>query len=62
MRDYEQGKVRLTLDGESALTEDLTVGSLKRCTRPLRLDIFGAAPGSRTVHATADNVRVVKQY
>jgi len=60
--DYEQGYIRLALDGESVLDDDLVVGSLKKCSRPVLLGIFGSAPGSRTVHMIADNVRVVKRY
>jgi tetratricopeptide (TPR) repeat protein len=57
--DYDEGRIRLTVDGEAALPEDLVVKKMKKATRDLRLGVFAAAPGSRSVNMTADNVRMV---
>jgi tetratricopeptide (TPR) repeat protein len=57
--DYEEGRLRLFVNGEPAMESDLVVKSLRKCSRSLMLGVFAAAPGSRKVTATADNVRVV---
>ena len=57
--DYDQGMIRLTVDGEPAMNEDLVVKNLKKNTRNLILGIYASAPGSRKVQMTADNVKVV---
>ena len=57
--DYNEGRIRLSVDGEAVLTEDLVVKKMKKATRDLRLGIFASAPGSRSVNMTADNVRMV---
>ncbi|MHC4945559.1 MAG: tetratricopeptide repeat protein [Planctomycetota bacterium] len=57
--DYDEGRLRLLVNGEPVLDQDVVVKSLKKCSRSLMLGVFTSAPGSRKVHATADNVRVV---
>ena len=57
--DYDQGQIRLFVDGEPVLAEDLIVKSLKKVTRGLVLGVYGAAPGSRKVHCKIDHARIV---
>jgi hypothetical protein len=56
---HDEGRVRLFVNGEPVLDEDLTMKSLKKTTRSLTVGVFGQAPGGRTLHIAVDRVRVV---
>ena len=58
--DYDEGLVRLTVDGQPVLGEDMQVKNLKKATRDLFVGAFASAPGSRNVNVAVDNVRIVE--
>jgi superkiller protein 3 len=57
--NHDEGRLRLSVDGEPVLSEDLVVKSFKKISRHLSLGVFGQAPGGRNLNLAVDRVRVV---
>ena len=57
--NHDEGRLRLSVDGEPVMSEDLVVKSFKKISRHLSLGVFGQAPGGRNLNLAVDRVRVV---